>query len=400
MRSIVGAVEATQAALEGLSIQGRLLVTGITVVTTVGLVYFLLPVVGRWAAALVDRKIPEGRLRDVGERLSDYVPTTLGVLSTRAIQLGVVVLAGVSIVAVWGQLDRAEQVVSAAGITPNFFMQLAITISIVFSAYLASSILTETVRSYGEGAQEITEHQQEIVIRLGNVGIFVLAITGTLTLWGQDLSGLLVGAGFLGVVVGIAARQSLGSLIAGFVLMFSQPFTIGDWVEIDDEQGIVTKISIMNTRLKNFDGETIVIPNDSVTSAAITNRSERGHLRIRLDVGIDYETDPGHAEDIALATMQEIKAVADSPPPEVVPKQFGDSAVILELRFWIDRPTPPARWRATSRVVEAVKQAFEEEGITIPFPQRQFSNRASGRDGPSGFDRPTGEVEPGPQPES
>jgi Small-conductance mechanosensitive channel len=397
MRPVVRAAQA-QTALEELSTQSRLLVTAVIVAATVGLVYVVLPVVGRWAAAFVDRETPDGRLRDVGERLSDYVPTTLGVLSTRAIQLGVVVLAGVGVVTVWEQFDRAEQVVSVVGITPNFFVQLAITIGIVFSAYLASSILAETVRSYGEGAQEITEHQQEIVIRLGNVGIFILAITGTLTLWGQDLSGLLVGAGFLGVVVGIAARQSLGSLIAGFVLMFSRPFTIGDWVEIDDEEGIVTKITIMNTRLKNFDGETIVIPNDSVTSAAITNRSERGHLRIRLDVGIDYETDPGHAEDIALATMQEIKAVADSPPPEVIPKQFGDSAVILELRFWIDRPTPPARWRATSRVVEAVKQAFEEEGITIPFPQRQFSNRASGRGSPSGVDRPTGEVEPGPEP--
>ena len=182
--------------------------------------------------------------------------------------------------------------------------------------------------------------------------------------------------GFLGIVVGLAARQTLGSLIAGFVLMFSRPFTIGDWVEIGDDEGIVTDITIVNTRLENFDGETVVIPNDRVSNQPITNRSERGHLRIRMDVGVDYATDPDHAVEVAQSAIDEVTHVTDAPPPQVLPKSFGDSAVVLELRFWIDQPMPPKKWRAISGVVGSVKAAFDDAGIKIPFPQRELSGRA------------------------
>jgi small-conductance mechanosensitive channel len=158
--------------------------------------------------------------------------------------------------------------------------------------------------------------------------------------------------------------------------MFSRPFTIGDWVEIGDEEGIVTEITIFDTRLENFDGETIVLPNDSVSNEPIVNRSERGHYRIRLDVGVDYETDPDHAIEVAQEAIADQKPVADAPPPRIIPKSFGDSAVVLEMRFWIDRPTPPRKWRAIDAVVRAVKEAFEAEDIKIPFPQRELSGRA------------------------
>jgi small-conductance mechanosensitive channel len=149
----------------------------------------------------------------------------------------------------------------------------------------------------------------------------------------------------------------------------------------------VTDITITNTRLRNFDGESIVIPNDMANNRAVTNRSEQGHLRIRVEVGIDYETDPEHAETVALDAIERIDSVADSPPPDVVPTRFGDSAVVLELRFWIDRPSPPRRWRGTREVIHAVKRRFGEEDIEIPFPQRELSSR----DHHSGFRVPDAE---------
>jgi len=157
----------------------------------------------------------------------------------------------------------------------------------------------------------------------------------------------------------------------------------------------------MNTRMKNFDGESIVMPNDRVSNEPITNRSAQGHLRIRVDVGIDYETDPEHAERVALEAIGGTQPVSDSPPPQVIPKSFGDSAVVLELRFWIDRPTPARKWRAVSAVVSGVKSAFEAEGIKIPFPQRELSGRAETggfrvHNGTGEADT-RGEVEPSPE---
>jgi small-conductance mechanosensitive channel len=277
---------------------------------------------------------------------------------------------------VWGLFDLVNQILTRLGFSILTLAQVVGTIALGIVAYVAADVLEESIAQFAARSDRVTDHQQEIMLRVGNLGLIVMAVFGALTIWGVNLSGLLVGAGFLGIVVGLAARQTLGSLIAGFVLMFSRPFTIGDWVEIGDDEGIVTDITIVNTRLENFDGETIVIPNDRVSNQSIVNRSERGHLRLKLDVGVDYDTDTDHAVDVAMAAIESIDFISETPPPRVVPKSFGDSAVVLELRFWIDRPMPPRKWQAIDNVVRAVKTAFDEEGIKIPFPQRELSGRA------------------------
>jgi small-conductance mechanosensitive channel len=243
-------------------------------------------------------------------------------------------------------------------------------------AYVGARVVSENVEDLGRQTEWITEHQEEIVLRVSQLAYFSVIGLAVLTLWDVNLEGLLVGAGFLGIVVGFAARQTLGSLLAGFVLMFSRPFTIGDWVRVGDQEGIVTDITIFNTRLENFDGEFVVIPNDTVSNQAITNRSQKGLLRLRVDVGIDYGDDPDHARQVALEAISAQSEVVDAPPPQVFPKSFGDSAVVMEMRFWIDHPTPPRKWKAVSAVISAVKGAFEEEGIKIPFPQQELSGRA------------------------
>jgi len=205
--------------------------------------------------------------------------------------------------------------------------------------------------------------------------LILVVVVAVFTIWGVDIGSLLVGAGFLGVVIGLAARQTLGSLLAGFVLMFSRPFEIGDWVEIGDKEGIVTKITIMNTIMRNFDGEHVVIPNDNVANKAITNRSRDGKLRIHLEVGVDYDDDPERAKAVAREAVEGVDMVENNPKPQVFPVAFGGSAVTLDIRFWIAPPTPQRRWHATAGVVESVKARFATESISIPFPQRTVSSR-------------------------
>jgi len=186
---------------------------------------------------------------------------------------------------------------------------------------------------------------------------------------------LLVGAGFLGIVVGMAARQTLGSLFAGFVLMFSRPFEIGDWVQIRDHEGTVTDITIINTRMQSLDGETVVIPNDNVSNSTIVNYTDHDRLRLRVEVGVDYGTDVDRARELAREAIGELDRVRPSPRPQVVPTTFGDSAVILEARFWIDQPNAFRRAQVTAEVVEAIKTAYDDAGVPIPFPQRTIGQR-------------------------
>jgi len=364
------------AGLGGLSTpEERLLATLALVLAGTLTARYLLPTGVRLCARFAETRVPQGRIRGVGEALSRYLPSNLATTTLHLLQAGTLGVAAVGVLLAWDQADLARQALGQAGIGPRRLGRIALTLGLFGVAYVCINVFRGLVAQYSDGVDRVTDHQEEIIVRVGNVGITTLALTSVLTLWGLDLSGLLVGAGFLGIVVGMAARQTLGSLIAGFVLMFSQPFTIGDWVQVGDDEGIVTDITIMDTRMKNFDGESIIIPNDRVSNQAITNRSAQGHLRIRVDVGIDYATDPDEAEQVALEAIREETHVADAPSPQVVPKTFGDSAVVLELRFWIDRPTPARKWQATSEVVTGVKRAFEAEGIKIPFPQRELSDR-------------------------
>jgi small-conductance mechanosensitive channel len=385
------------------STEGRLAVSASIFLVTVIIAVVIAPFVVRRLARYAKSAMPSGRASDALDRATEYVPTTISGLLLRGLQIGLLLLAGVSLLVVWGLVGLAADVLTLLGLSIPLVANVVTTAAIGMVAYVASDVLRDSVERLSTDSDRITEHQKEIVLRVGNISIIALFFASALTIWGVDLSGLLVGAGFLGIVVGLAARQTLGSLIAGFVLMFSRPFTIGDWVEIGDEEGIVTEITIVNTRLENFDGETIVLPNDRVSNEAIINRSERGNYRIRLDVGIDYATDPDHAIEVAQEAITDLQTITDAPPPRIIPKSFGDSAVVLEMRFWIDKPMPPRKWRAISAVVRSVKEAFEREGIKIPYPQRELSGRAE----TGGFrihdeeiDREVGdqrEVEPGPK---
>jgi small conductance mechanosensitive channel len=245
-------------------------------------------------------------------------------------------------------------------------------------AYTATRLTKRAIHQLGDRRGALTDHQMEISHHVAQVGIYVFSLLVVLGMWGVDVSGLLVGAGFAGIVLGLAARQTLGAVLAGFVVLFSRPFELGDWVVIGDQEGIVTDITIVNTRLRTFDDEVVMIPNDIVTSEEVLNRSRNGRLRINVDVGVDYETDLQRAMDLAEEAMESVDLVADGPKPHVVGKEFGDSAVVLRLRFHIQNPSSRTMWEARTEVITAVKELFEDAGVTIPFPQRELSDRGEG----------------------
>ena len=383
-------VRAFQEFLEGLATaQGRIAATVLLVVVLVGSVVVVPAVLSRLRAVAVQRMGAEGSGSRLN-RLASYAPTTFRGLLLRTLQLTAVSIVVVAFLVVWGVLDIAAVLEPYLDNSDPTLVPTIQTVLLIALAFVASDQLKRWIDRLSRAVEDFTDHQEEILLRVGQVTIFVAVGATIFAVWSVDISGLLVGAGFLGIVVGFAARQTLGSLIAGFVLMFSRPFTIGDWVEIGDQEGIVTDITIFNTRLENFDGEFVVIPNDRVSDSAITNRSRKGLLRLTMDISVDYDSDVERAKQLARETMSELADVVDSPPPQVIPKSFGDSAVVLELRFWIDHPTPPRKWRAVSAVVESVKAAFDEAGIDIPFPQRTLTMRDAGAEAAAGeTDQPT-----------
>ena len=253
--------------------------------------------------------------------------------------------------------------------------RLVVTVVVFLAIYLGLGVLKRFIYEFAKERTALSQHQAELIYLSSQVGIYLLALIVVLGVWQVNLGGLLVGAGFLGIVVGLAARQTLGSLIAGFVLMFSRPFEIGDWVAIGDHEGIVTEITIVNTRIQTFDGEYAMLPNDLVGSSEIINRTRKGRLRIHVVVGVDYTTDLEVAQTTAKEAISDVEETLTVPQPEVVIQGFGPSSIDLDCRFWIDKPSARRRWRARTAVVKAVKSAFDEAGIKIPFPQRELMGR-------------------------
>jgi len=251
------------------------------------------------------------------------------------------------------------------------------TLFMFLAAWGASHLADRLMRVLVEESRSFSQHQRKVGENLAQIVLYLIAVVASLAVWGVDLGDVLLGAGFLSVVLGLAARQTLSSVLAGFILLFGRPFDVGDWVAIEDREGEVTDVSIVNTELRTFNDEYVTIPNDVMVSRSLVNRSRRGRLRIDVSVGVDYDDDPEYAREVASEAMRSLdrEELLTRPAPEAVLTGFGDSAVVLELRFWIGEPTARRRWAAQSAVVAAVKSAFEREELTIPFPQRTVERR-------------------------
>ncbi|MEZ3114889.1 mechanosensitive ion channel family protein [Halobaculum sp. MBLA0147] len=315
------------------------------------------------------RLIERGLSRVIDDVFAEWIRGAVVTAAT-----GLVVFA---VTLVWRSTDEAALLLGELSVTGTDLVRVVLTVAVVSLAYSATRVTKRAIRQLGHQRGTLTEHQVEISHHLAQVGIYAFALMVVLGAWGVDLAGLLVGAGFAGIVFGLAARQTLGAVLAGFVVLFSRPFERGDWVEIGDHEGEVTDVTIVNTRLRTFDDEDVMIPNDVVTEQPVVNRSRRDRLRVNVDVGVDYATDVSAARETATTAMTECDRVADEPAPYVVGASFDDSAVVLRCRFWVQNPTARRVWEARTEVMDAVANGFQEAGITIPFPQRTVSSRGN-----------------------
>lgn len=251
-----------------------------------------------------------------------------------------------------------------------FLWRLLATLLVAIGAYIVSKLIRSSIRTLT--MDKVQRHFRRTAYRIFQTIIAVVAIFILLGIWGFSLTGLIAGAGFMGIVVGLAAQETLGNVISGFLMMFSRPFEIGDWVEIAGYSGIVEDITTMQTRLETYDGEVVSIPNSMVSSTEINNKSRKGQLRIKKTIGIDYESDPVKARRIAVEVMEEQGQIMEDPAPRAMIDELADSSVNIVLLFWIDDPTPRKRRMALNNVITIVKERFEEAGIGIPFPHREI----------------------------
>ncbi|KYH26781.1 small-conductance mechanosensitive channel MscMJ [Halalkalicoccus paucihalophilus] len=316
-----------------------------------------------WSVARL-RRFPDDEVQSTVVDLAGSIAIAGSLLGAIAVVIGV-----------WGQANTVAFALDRANVDTATFGRVLLTVGLLVGTFVFVRFLKGLISELLGGHETVSEHQLEVTYRLTQVGSYILAVLVALGLWSVDLSGLLIGAGVLGAILGLAAQQTLASIFAGFVLMFSRPFEIGDWVEIGDQEGIVSDITIVSTRIQTFDGEYMIVPNDEVSSQTINNRSKKGRLRLRVSVGVDYDTDLDRAEAVIREAISDLDELMRVPTPQVVVREFGDSSIDFEVRFWIDKPSARRRWRAKQSVIKAINAAFDREDISIPFPQRALTDR-------------------------
>lgn len=250
---------------------------------------------------------------------------------------------------------------------------------IVVSSMAAVNASKRLIKRIESDTDALTSHQSEISYRFIQITVYVASgLLITSSVWNVNLSNVLLGAGVLGVLIGLSARQGLGAVISGIIIMGTNMFKVGDWVKFEDKFGRVSKITFFNTHFYSPHGELHIIPNDSLTSQNVTNISD-GKYRNDLLVSVDYDCDLDRVLRICDEELQKLKDDDDCKiitgfhPTSV--KEMGDNGIILSLKVWLDTPTPNFLNQSQTEVFTAIHERFDEEDIAIPFPQVTVSER-------------------------
>ncbi len=186
---------------------------------------------------------------------------------------------------------------------------------------------------------------------------------------GIAIAPLLGALGIASIAIAFALEDILENVVAGIILQLRRPFTSGDEIESGDHEGTVTSVDARTVTVRTPDGETIRLPIAGVIKNPIINHTENGRRRTTIDVGVAYATDLNRAEQVAVDAASRIEGVFTDPPPEALVHTFGDSSIDIPVRFWHE-PSIATHWRLRDAVARSVAQAFAENYITIPFPQR------------------------------
>lgn len=209
-----------------------------------------------------------------------------------------------------------------------------------------------------------------LLSKFTRVGLITLAVVIGLSSAGLDLTVFAVFGGAVGLGVGFGLQKVVSNLFSGVILLLDRSIKPGDVVEIQGTYGWINKLAARYTSVITRDGTEYLIPNEDMVTQPVINWSHSNRLiRRMLEVGVSYESDIGLARQIMVETAKEVRRVLDSPTPVCQLKDFGDSAVILELRFWIDDPQNGVS-NVASDIRLGIWHKFRENGIVFPFPQQ------------------------------
>ena len=245
------------------------------------------------------------------------------------------------------------------------------TITILIWIFVISKILVMSMEwaSRQTASNLLQRNTLPLFNNLGKIAIGLFGAYFIFLSWGININGILASAGVLGVVLGLAAKDTVSNFFAGIFLMADSPFKEGDYILLDTgERGYVKRMGLRSTRFMTRDDIEITIPNSVIAASKIVNESGGpGETeRVRINIQIAYNTDIDKARSVLIDVAKNNENVLQAPEPRVRFREFADHGLRLQLLFWIHKPE--IRGRTTDSVNTEIYKSFAEHSIIIPFP--------------------------------
>ncbi|MFB3101370.1 MAG: mechanosensitive ion channel family protein [Gammaproteobacteria bacterium] len=249
-------------------------------------------------------------------------------------------------------------------------------LSLIVLLWLAL-IISRLIERQISASSDLTPSVQVLLGKLSKLFLIIIAVAAAVSSVGIDLTAFTVFSGAIGIGIGLGLQKSISNLFSGLVLLLDKSIKPGDVITIGDTYGWVDSLNARYVSIYTRDGVEHLVPNEQLITQEVQNWTHTNRLiRLRLPIGVHYESDVRRAIDLCVESATEVERVIDKPAPVCLLIGFGDNSVDLELRFWIGDPQEGTS-NVKSKVLMNVWDKFKENKIEIPYPQRDLHIRSS-----------------------
>jgi len=287
----------------------------------------------------------------------------------------------VAALSIFGLLGPTSQFLDSLGFTVGDARISAL--SVVRGAFIGVLFfwvalwLSKVIKNRIDHLPSLTPSVRILLSRAMQLVLITIALLIALSSIGFPLTALAVFSGAVGLGVGFGLQQIFSNLVSGVILLLDRSIKPGDVIQVDDTYGYVKSLGLRYAAVVTRDNHEHLIPNEEFIINKVVNWSFSDRaVRIKKEVGVAYDSDIHRARELMIEAAASVDRVISHPRPVCLLTDFGDSAVILEIRFWISDPQNGVR-NVTSEVLLAVWDRFHEHGIGIPFPQRDLHIKSS-----------------------
>ena len=265
-------------------------------------------------------------------------------------------------------LEKLESwFVTFVGMLPNMVLAIVLFILFLTLARITKRLFAKVIRRATHDLAIQSLFTQLVYYIVLGVGLFIILEVLNLD---KAVTSLLAGVGVLGIVLGFAFQEIAANFVSGIILAFKKPFNIGDVIEVEGTMGNVERNDFRATVIRTFQGQEVYIPNKDLLQKKITNYTITGDRRVDLKVGISYGEDLEKVRNVTIAAVKAVNGVRDDLDLIFDYAEFGDSSINFNIRFWIHFPGDPGFLTIVNDVIMAIKKAYDQNGISIPFPIR------------------------------